>query len=165
MRPDLGDVLSTVQRLLQAEISPALEDPFVREQVMYATLLLEYAKKAWPIEHRAIADEHRDLDTTLRALLPHLASLPGDVPAGLLRDVRAHLAASSADRPDAALDAIMERDRGGRQLVDRAVALGTPSSECVAADARERLHTTIDGYLVRSASRQEAAIALLGFAW
>ena len=59
----------------------------------------------------------------------------------------------------------MERDRGGRQLVDRAVALGTPSSERVAADARERLHTTIDGYLVRSASRQEAAIALLGFAW
>ena len=155
MRPDLGDVLSTVQRLLQAEISPALEDPFVREQVMYATLLLEYAKKAWPIEHRAIADEHRDLDTTLRALLPHLASLPGDVPAGNAR----------ADRPDAALDAIMERDRGGRQLVDRAVALGTPSSERVAADARERLHTTIDGYLVRSASRQEAAIALLGFAW
>jgi len=165
VRPDLGDILSAVQRLLQAEVMPAVSDPFVAEQLVYASLLLEYAKKAWPQEHQVVGEEHRDLDSTLRALMPLLASLPGSTAADLLRDVRGHLGASSADGPGASLDAVLARDREGRGLLDRAIPLGRPSDERAGADARTRLRSTIDAYLERAARRQEAAIALLGFSW
>lgn len=164
MRPDLGDILSAVQRLLQSEVAPSVADPFVAEQLMYATLLLEYAKKAWPVEHESVVEEHRDLDSTLRALMPLLAALPGPAASDLLRDVRGHLAASSADGSKP-LDAILSRDREGRGLLDRAVPLGRSSAERAGADARARLRETVDGYLVRAARRQEEAIALLGFSW
>ena len=68
MRPDLGDILSAVQRLLQAEVGPAVSDPFVAEQLMYASLLLEYAKKAWPGEHLAVAEALDRLDLRARCL-------------------------------------------------------------------------------------------------
>lgn len=165
MRPDLGDVLSAVQRLLQAEVAPALADPFVAEQVMYASLLLEYAKKAWPAEHVAVAAEHQDLDSTLRALLQPLAALPGEAPAVLLREVRAHLGASAGLGPSARLDDVRSRDREGRALLDRAIGLGSPSPERAGVDARALLRSMTDAYLVRAARRQEAAIALLGFTW
>ncbi len=164
MRPDLDDVLSAVQRLLQAEVMPSVADPFVAEQVMYASLLLEYAKKAWPIEHQAVSEEHRDLDATLRALMPLLAALPGAVAADLLREVRAHLSATAAEG-SASLDAVLARDREGRGLLDRAIPLGRASSEPAGADARAKLRATVDAYLGRAARRQEAAIALLGFTW
>ncbi|MFM7142372.1 MAG: hypothetical protein ACKOCT_14585 [Alphaproteobacteria bacterium] len=165
MRPDLGDILSAVQRLLQSEVGPAVSDPFVAEQLMYASLLLEYAKKAWPLEHVAVSDEHRDLDATLRAVMPHLAALPGESASRLLREVRSHLGGSAAVAATEPLDAVLARDREGRALLDRAIPLGGPSDDRAGADARGRLREAIDAYLVRSARRQEAAIALLGFAW
>ena len=165
MRPDLGDVLSAVQRLLQSEVAPSVTDPFVAEQLLYASLLLEYAKKAWPLEHISVAEEHRDLDTTLRALMPSLASLPGETAAELLREVRGHLGASAADGTELSLEQVLARDREGRGLLDRAIPLGAASADRAGAEARTRLRSTVDAYLVRAARRQEAAISLLGFSW
>jgi len=165
MRPELGDVLSAVQRLLQSEVAPSVSDPFVAEQLLYASLLLEYAKKAWPVEHLSIGEEHRDLESTLRALMPSLASLPGETAAELLREVRGHLGASAADGAALSLEQVLARDREGRRLLDRAIPLGVASADRAGAEARIRLRNTVDAYLVRAARRQEAAIALLGFSW
>src|SRR5690606_8928266 len=60
MRPDLDDILSGVQRLLMNDFIPTLAatTPFLAEQAMYANLMLEYCKKAWPRMHLALAEEH-----------------------------------------------------------------------------------------------------------
>ena len=187
MRPDLTDLLSGVQRLLQGEIGPALADPFLQEQAAYASLLLEYAKKAWAREHLAIAAEHADLSACLTAVAAPLEALPGEEGRSLAREVRSALAATAPAAvwvAETELDRVLAVDRERRALLERALAVVESAADRHAADSPGQgalggeataasevgagvatARAAIDGYLVRAARRRDEVLATLGIAW
>jgi hypothetical protein len=119
MRPGLDDILAGVQRLLQNDIVPALlAAPFVAEQALYATVLLEYAKKLWPRLHLALAEEHGDLRATLSAVVAPLRaeSIDGGT---LAAAIAADLDGATTDVAATTLDALAVRVPGyARALVE-----------------------------------------------
>ena len=171
MRPDLSDVLSGVQRLLGGEVSAAVSDPFVQEQLAYVALLLEHVKSSWPSEHLAVAAEHDDLRATLAAIVDPLGSVAGSAAAEVARAVHAALATASPSVAETPLDQVLAVDREWRQLVENAVAaiddvLRAGASESSgAAGAAQGVRSAIDAYLARNAARTEAVLLRLGFGW
>lgn len=166
MRPDLGDLIAGVQRLLQTEIVPALSDPFLQEQAAYASLLLECCRKSWVGEHLAVAAEHDDLRTTLGAMLEGLVRWPDEPAAELAAASRAALAAMDVVVSQTSLDVVLAADRDGRGCIERAIALldGLAGSAAQTDPARS-MRASIDAYLVRHAERRHAALAMLGIGW
>jgi hypothetical protein len=165
MRPDLGDVVAGVQRLLQNEMVPALGDPYLQEQAAYASLLLEYVKSAWTREHIAIAEEHADLAACLRAIGSALRANE-DAPAQLLADeVSAALEAHVAPVADTPLDRVLEVDRERRALLEQALRLLDGPAPAPAGRPIAAARDAIDGYLVRTAGRRDAVLRALGVSW
>lgn len=166
MRPDLSDLLSGVQRLLQGEIVPALSDPFAQEQATFAFLLLEYVKKAWPREHLVVREEHEDLCATLAEITTRAAELPSAEARALADALGALTAASDVPASEVPLDSLLAADRERRAALEKAVELvdrleqGTGSGPSI-----EALRASIDGYLARQAARHEAALRVLGVGW
>jgi len=157
-KPDIGDILSGVQRLLQGELVPALaEQPFLAEQAMYATLILEYCKKAWPRVHLAFVEEHRDLCDTLRGVALELAR--DAETAGFAATLREALERHACDPAVTPLDVVAERSRALREHASRTVELLSGRDD--GSPARRAL----DAYLARLAARQRAELDLLGIAW
>lgn len=157
-RPGLDDVLSGVQRLLQTEIVPALaEQPFLVEQVMYATAVLEYCKKAWPRAHLALAEEHTDLCATLRAVAEQAREV--EDAGAFAAELRAAVEAEASDPAATPLDVLAEKNRTLRKEVSRAVQRLAERPD--AGEARRLL----DAYLARLAARQRAELELLGINW
>jgi hypothetical protein len=166
MRPDLGDVVSGVQRLLQTEIVPTLRDEYAQGQATYALILLEYVKSTWSRQHLAVAEEHGDLAATLTAVAGALDGLAEPETAALAAEARAALAGHVAPVSATPLDAVLEVDRARRDILERCVRLLdalAPASLETGAGATAR--SAVDAYLVRAAARQEAALKVLGLIW
>ena len=166
MRPDLDDILGGVQRLLQNDFVPALSTtaPFLAEQAMYATLILEYCKKTWPRLHLVLAEEHGDLNATLGNAAEQLAQ--EDAGHALATAIRAELSGDVADVTTSTLDVLARRNESLRALVSRVVELldasaAEPTSGTPLAAAR----TTTDAYLARHAARQYRELQALGLNW
>jgi len=157
-KPDIGDILAGVQRLLQGELVPALAgEPFLAEQAMYATLVLEYCKKAWPRVHLAFAEEHRDLCDTLRRAAEELERDPGS--AAFAASLRAAVDANASDPAATPLDVLAAHSRALREHVSRTVELLAGREDASAARA------VVDAYLARLAARQGDELQLLGLNW
>jgi hypothetical protein len=169
MRPDLDDILSGVQRLLMNDFVPALMSatPFLAEQALYANLVLEYCKKAWPRMHLALAEEHGDLCATLgtaAGALRGAGATPGA--AAVVAAIDAELAGGASDVTCSTLDTLAQRNRTLRELVSRVVVLLDAASD--AARPGEPPHaarTATDAYLVRAAARQYRELTSLGLNW
>ncbi|MEW6268289.1 MAG: hypothetical protein AB1689_03210 [Thermodesulfobacteriota bacterium] len=161
-RPDIDDILSGVQRLLMNDLAPALaEQPFLAEQAMYASLVLEYCKKAWPRAHVTLAEEHADLRATLDA-----------VGRALREDADAHERCGTIGRAldetrcevaSTALDVVAAYNRTLRAEVSRIVTWleGRPASTPATLAAR----AATDAYLGRLADRQHRELQTLGISW
>lgn len=160
MRPDLGDILSGLQRLLQNDLVPGLATPFLAEQAMYATLVLEYCKKTWPRVHLALAEEHGDLRATLDALASQLGALP--TATDLAATIRKALAANAVDVAATTLDVVEEKNRALNEVVSEAVLLLDAHAENGTSDAAR---ATVDAYLRRHATRQKRELDALGLSW
>jgi hypothetical protein len=165
MRPSLDDILSGVQRLLQNDLVPALvATPFLVEQTLYATLLLEYGKKLSPRLHLVLAEEHGDLRATLAAVV---APLRSDSPDGatLAGAITGRLDDTTSDVASSTLDVLAQRNVSLRALVSEVVALldahDTPSPSAPFEAAR----AIIDAYLRRHAARQHHELQVLGVSW
>jgi len=175
MRPDLTDLLSGIQRLLQGDISAGLSDPYLQEQAAYASLLLEYAKKAWVREHLAIAEEHADLANCVAAIATHLQALAAAEAQALAADLRAALSGPRLAIDETPLDRVLAVDRERRALLERTIELvgssadapGPGAAPAASGDARaiRAVQSAIDAYLVRAAHRRDAALATLGVSW
>lgn len=165
MRPDLDDILSGVQRLLQTDFVPALMQsaPFLAEQAVYATLVLEYCKKTWPRLHLVLAEEHGDLNATLGTAADQLA---GD-PAGhaLATAIHAELASDVTSVATSTLDVLARRNESLRALVSRVVELLDERPALEAGSALAAARATTDAYLARHAARQYAELQALGLNW
>jgi len=168
VRPDLSDLVSGVQRLLQTEVLPHLPDGYLQEQTAYATLLLEYVKNAWSREHLAVAEEHADLARCLAALAEALGASAEHEARAVAAAASAALAAHGEAVADTPLDRVLAIDRERRAIVERAVAAldrsdaagrGSDGARVAAAQA------AIDAYLVGAAWRRDAALKLLGVSW
>jgi len=165
MRPDLDDILSGVQRLLQNDLVPALmTTPFLAEQAMYATLLLEYGKKLWPRLHLTLAEEHGDLRATLSAVV---AQLRPESPAGatLAAAVAARLDEPADHVASTTLDVLAQRNAVLRGLVSEVTALLDAHASDAPGAPLEAARATIDAYLQRHAARQYHELELLGLSW
>jgi len=157
MRPDIDDILSGVQRLLQNDLVPALAaQPFLVEQAMYANLILEYCKKTWTRAHLALAEEHADLRDTLLAATRELAIDPAA--ADLTAGIRRALDEAACDVAATTLDVVAARNRALREQVTRAV-------EYLEAHPRPAASARIEAYLARLAQRQYRELQQLGLTW
>lgn len=168
MRPDLDDILSGVQRLLMNDFIPTLAatTPFLAEQAMYANLMLEYCKKAWPRMHLALAEEHGDLCATLGAAAGALRADPS--PAGSAEVAAAiddALAGGPSDVTRTTLDALAARNRALRELVSRVVTALDAGDGSQTGAAPHPARTATDAYLVRAAARQYRELEALGLNW
>jgi hypothetical protein len=163
MRPNLDDILAGVQRLLQNDLVPALATtPFLAEQAMYATLLLEYGKKLWPRLHLALAEEHGDLRATLATVVAQLAADPAA--ATLAIAIERQLLEPTTDVASSTLDVLAARNASLRDAVSQAVAL-LDEREAEHAAPLEAVRATIDAYLQRHAARQYHELEVLGISW
>jgi len=164
MRPDLGDILSGIQRLLTNDLVPALAaTPFLAEQSMYATLVLEYCKKAWPGLHLALAEEHGDLLATLGTAAERLAQ--DSTAHALATAIRGELDGDVAGVTTSTLDVLAKRNESLRALVSRAIELLDAGTEPAAGSPLHAARATIDAYLARHAARQHRELELLGLSW
>ncbi|HEY8517211.1 MAG TPA: hypothetical protein VIS07_17010 [Candidatus Binatia bacterium] len=161
-RPDLADILSGVQRLLVNDVVPALADqPFLAEQAMYASVVLEYCKKTWTRAHLAFAEEHADLRATLETVLQALRDEPDA--RELCATVARALEDARCDVATTALDVVAEHARTLRGEVSRVVAwLGDRPASTPATQA---VRAATDGYLARLAERQQRELQALGISW
>jgi hypothetical protein len=168
MRPDLGDVLAGVQRLLSDEIYPALAaSPYQQEQLTFASLLLELVKNSWARAHLAIAAEHGDLRATLSRVAECLAPVAGGELETFARSVREKLADTPASVVQHPLDEILAAGRTLREAVSAGVVLLDAQDAAGAADEapRARARAEIDAYLCRFAERESAWVGGLGLGW
>jgi len=166
MRPDLDDILGGVQRLLQSDFVPALMQsaPFLAEQAMFATLVLEYCKKTWPRLHLALAEEHGDLSATLAAVAERLAE--DGAGHALATAIRSELAGDVADVTTSTLDVLARRNESLRALVSRVVELLDAATEPArSGGALAVARATTDAYLARHAARQQRELEVLGLNW
>jgi len=165
MRPDIDDILSGVQRLLQSEFVPALMQsaPFLAEQAMYATLVLEYCKKTWPRLHLVLAEEHGDLNATLAIAVDHLAG--DDAGHALATAIRAELSGDVTSVATSTLDVLARRNESLRALVSRVVELLDARVEAAAGTPLAAARASTDAYLARHAARQYAELQALGLNW
>jgi hypothetical protein len=165
MRPSLDDILSGVQRLMQNDLVPALAaTPFLAEQALYATLLLEYGKKLWPRLHLTLAEEHGDLRATLAAVVAELRPQSADG-ASLAGAVAAQLDEPPIDLSTSTLDVLAQRNAALRGTVSEIVALLDAHTTEPPSAPLEAARATIDAYLQRHAARQHHELEALGLSW
>lgn len=165
MRPDLDDILSGVQRLLMSDFVPALAaNPFLAEQALYANLILEYCKKAWPRVHLTLAEEHGDLCATLGAV--HAALARDGAATALAAEIAAALEGGASDVARSTLDVLARRNQSLRELVTRVVAhLDRAGAGAAGKAGVAAARAATDAYLARHARRQYAELELLGLIW
>jgi hypothetical protein len=165
MRPDLDDILAGVQRLLQDDIVPALAaTPFLAEQALFATLLLEYGKKLWPRLHLVLAEEHGDLRATLSAVVGPLRAESTDG-ATLAAAIAADLDGATTGVATSTLDVLARRNADLRGLVGQVVALLDAHASLSPGASFEGVRGVVDAYLARHAARQFHELEQLGISW
>jgi hypothetical protein len=165
MRPDLSDILAGVQRLLAQEIVPALGgSPYLQEQATMACVLLEHCRNLWPRIHLAVASEHADLCATLDRLPPLLTAAGKPALGVLAEELRTTLDRDRSLASSRPLTAVLEVDRGLRELLSRATRLlgePAPGENAACNAARDE----IAAYLRRFAAREAELVSALGLGW
>jgi hypothetical protein len=164
MRPDIGDLIQGIKRTLTEAILPAVDTPFVREQIAYTLFLCEHLAARWDRAHLHVAAEHRDLRETLA------------VAAGVGRRCArpATQFAAVVDATAIALAAHDDQPRPLRELAEETRELKTTllrflefSEDAAAADEaiRSELRGTLRAFMVRQLQRDEQWVAGAMIGW
>jgi hypothetical protein len=165
MRPDPGDVLSGIERLLLQDIVPALAgSPYLQEQATMAGVLIQHMKNAWPTLHLNAGAEHDDLVATIERVVDRLAGCDDRRLGEWVRAGRAALAGSVFDPRTRRLDEVMAGDRELRRILCELIEKLGDRREGEDPHVVTARHE-IDSYLARYAVRESDLVRALGLGW
>ncbi|MBI1886422.1 MAG: hypothetical protein HYS09_08970 [Chloroflexi bacterium] len=154
MRPDIGDILAGVQRIMTQEIVPALPPGYLREKAMYTLFLLEHCRARWHLAPAYLRDENAALHHTLQRLLEVARD---DLPAGLAAEIE-EFSPADADSP---VPALQEENLRLREQMSRV----RDAADSAPPRVRERVRKEIAAFARKQLEREREWVKVGEVVW